>query len=130
LNDGDAISVQVTSNAPCVTVPEVASNVLTMHINIVGINELPDRVLSMQFYPNPTRNDITIKGVFQALGNENVDIELQTILGQKLLQEHVQTYQSQLEHKLHIPASVANGTYLIRLKFKDGSYVQKVVIER
>jgi len=73
----------------------------------------------MRIYPNPTTDFISID--FQNI-RDNGTIEIYNLAGKPIGEQSIESESDDLRVEVnHLPA----GTYIIRLKFDDGTYATK-----
>jgi hypothetical protein len=89
--------------------------------NVVGIDEAS--MQTIQVYPNPASNQISVEHQFPIDGNSSIMIT--NILGELLYSEPVTSSKQtiQVDH-------FENGIYFVTIKSKEGNITQKVIINR
>lgn len=130
LNDGDVVTVSVTSTASCPSPQVVTSNSLTMHIQS-AVGEYGENGHNIHVYPNPAKDNVTITAVFKSITpGSSVTITLQNMIGQLLVADQLAVTHPEFSGRLSLPAWIPAGNYLIRVNYNGQQSVCKIVIER
>lgn len=111
LNNGDRISVTVTSSALCAQPASVSSNSDTIRFIATGITHVNGMDKDMSLYPNPTN------GIFTISVSEKGTLYLYTRTGQTI-------YQIEIPEKtsvVNLPADLAKGVYFGKFISKQGT---------
>ena len=90
-----------------------------------GINEMANNN-SLRVYPNPTTNAFFIEAGLSK--NENVRIEIVDVIGQTVFVSDENAAVGTFKKQIHTE-NFSKGVYFVSFKTKQGSRVQKIVVE-
>ena len=93
---------------------------VTMELEIVtnySVNELSDKTLSFDFYPNPTNDIVNLRFYQDNIGKAN--IVLFNTLGQMVYSEELMVSESLSEHSINIE-NLQKGLYFLKITNADG----------
>lgn len=82
--------------------------------------------------PNPNKGTFTISGTLGTAAtkhDEEVWLELTDMLGQVVYRNKIQSHEGKIEEDV-VPGNVANGMYLMNVRWSDGNRVMHVVVSR
>lgn len=85
-----------------------------------GLEEEQNSQIRIKMGPNPVKDQLHLYSSIHIYGH----FTLFTLLGEKVLQCNVSN-----SSPITVPSSLKTGTYLVRLEWEEGSYVQKIVKE-
>ena len=102
-----------------------ASAIITWKVNSVSINEIRENEISLNAYPNPVVNDLTIDYTISAFAN-NARIEIQDITGKKIKRFAISNKQGQLFIDLK---NYNSGIYFSTLIVNDQNILTKRIIK-
>lgn len=89
-----------------------------------GINHI-ESATSLNLYPNPASDNISIS--FEQDYTENIVIEITTLLGEILYEEHLNNFSGNYKKQLSLQG-YANGIYNIQLRSKDRFVSKKIIV--
>jgi Secretion system C-terminal sorting domain len=109
------------------------SNVLftnTNHSNLF-ITKSPENLHKIKIFPNPVMDDV-VSIQFNELPSGNYTIQLADLLGNRVVQQNATIISAGQTETLHIPGSIAQGFFYIRILDEKNNVVstQKLVVER
>jgi hypothetical protein len=90
------------------------------HYNIVAIEEQVEPGFSLNAYPNPTSDQVTIE--WKAPENSTVLIELYDMLGRKLVEKSLPAAASNVQIDMK---KLAPATYVLKASANDGKMMKK-----
>lgn len=119
LLDGDVYSFSVSDSTGCELIISGGPYVGLP----VGTSEM---IANSDFtiYPNPTKDELTIE--FLNTKENNLTLEIYTILGKKVLQKHVEISSSTSIFHLNLE-NEANGVYFLKIISKNSSLTKQVL---
>ncbi len=113
--DRDSVSCLVTSNGGCVVSTHKWVYITVYELNhqgVAGINNGDGIFIS----PNPSKGRFIIKGSFGSAETDNITLEITNMLGQTVYTSNVGTLQGKINEQVQLPASIANGMYILMLR--------------
>ena len=111
--------VIVTDGAGCSTSDSIYVDIQTR------VEELmPGEFLSV--YPNPARDEITIRG--ELLNTSKIGIEMRNVLGEKIYGHHLEKVGAGFSHKIIIHTAPP-GLYFLSIATEKGEYVRKLIVQ-
>lgn len=119
LLDGDVYSFSVSDSTGCELIISGGPYVGLP----VGTSEM---IANSDFtiYPNPTKDELTIE--FLNTKENNLTLEIYTILGKKVLQKHVEISSSSRIFHLNLE-NEANGVYFLKIISKNSSFTKQIL---
>lgn len=119
LLDGDVYSFSVSDSTGCELIISGGPYVGLP----VGTSEM---IANSDFtiYPNPTKDELTIE--FLDTKQNNLTLEIYTILGRKVLQKHVEISSSSRIFHLNLE-NEANGVYFLKIISKNSSLTKQIL---
>ena len=126
-SSNDEVSCRISGQ--CGDQPVTASVVITVsgdnvtQIKTVGSSEI--RVL-----PNPNKGDFMLKGTLGTPSDQEVTIEITDVLGQTIYSGKLTAKNGELNNRIQLSSSIANGMYLLNLHYGAESKVFHIVIEQ
>lgn len=121
----DSISCMVTSSGLCnlttfgwiyIYCHDLAAN------NITGEH-------SLAILPNPNKGEFTIQGKLAA-GNNKVSLEITDLLGQAVYHNKVQPKNGNINERINLSGTLANGMYLLTVHGEKVNEVFLIVVEQ
>jgi len=97
---------------------------MPLHINTAGINTITDEA-AFRIYPNPACNAITIEK--QNATSLNNTLSIKNVQGREVLRQRLNFASDQSSIDV---SALSNGIYFLSLLNEEGSYMQKIVIQR
>jgi hypothetical protein len=95
--------------------------------SMTGVEENQNNLFSLNAYPNPFKNSISI--CYKLFQRTKVNIEIYNVLQEKVA-DVVNTTQAKGDYKIEFSNGenkLANGVYYIRAMFNDSSVIRKVI---
>jgi hypothetical protein len=107
------------------------TNPLTAHYS-TGIPEAGNDSYSFQIYPNPAKDKVVISADFKyPLTGKSITVEMVDMVGKRIISSgQLAITGNKLVHELPLPASIADGTYLIKLNCNGAHFIKKIVVSR
>lgn len=129
LRAGDHISLRLYSYAPCTKSDAVFSNSIVLKSS-VGVPATAGSTTGLSLYPNPSqgRFNVSLKGWGAGASGEQMRLEIFNALGQIVHRVELAPKQnnSAWETQVQLDASLANGSYLLRLSGAQGGVLGTV----
>ncbi len=106
-------------------------NSVRIHLTNVGVQQVTAAGSDdVKLVPNPNKGAFTIKGALATTGDEEVTIEVTNMLGQVVYTGKVMTQNGNINEKIQLTGSLANGMYLLNLHSGSQNNVFHFVIEQ
>jgi len=129
LSDGDVVECLVTSSGGCAGLQ--GNNMITMHVTSnVGVKQVASVSGDVQLVPNPNKGVFTVKGTLGTTADQEVTLEVTDLLGQVIYTGKVQVHNGEINEKIQLGNSVANGMYILNLSSATENKVFHMVIEQ
>jgi hypothetical protein len=122
LSNGDTISCMVTSDIWCATPSNAVSNRMVVNIKL-GIDDI-DGDSGLKLYPNPNNGSFTV-----VVPADEADIEVMDIVGRTVYAVH-QSHIIGNKIEIVLPASVANGVYVLKMSADGMVYHARFMVSR
>jgi hypothetical protein len=120
ITGGDYISATMYSYYSCATPRLVTSNDIAMDPPL-GIKNTQGWLGNMSLYPNPTSGQLTLSmSIAAAQVGSTLRIEVMSTVGQVVYVQQMTADKTKFSSALTLPASLANGSYMLRI-FADGA---------
>ncbi len=126
--NGDSVSCVVTSSGGCDGV--VGAGSVTVHVSGVGVAQVTSGNSDVKLIPNPNKGTFTVKGNLGITTDEEVTIEVTNLLGQVIYNGKVMTRNGDINEKVALSKSLANGMYMLTLRSENVSKVFHIVVEQ
>ena len=128
LTDGDIVTCAVTSGGQCGG--QTQSGAVTMTVNgNVGV-KVAAAGSAIRVLPNPNKGEFTISGTTGSGTDETVSLVITDMLGQQVYKSNVIARNGQLNERISLGSSVANGMYMLSLRSGTDNEVFHIVIEQ
>ena len=128
LSNNDVVSCQVTAGGACPGM--VGTNSVTVHIIGVGVNPVTISEADIRLIPNPNSGTFTIKGNTGSVTSEEVSLEITDMVGQVIYNSKVMTHNGDINERIQLNNTVANGMYLLNIRTTTGNKVFHIVVEQ
>lgn len=122
----DTVTCTVISNSPCANPDTVVSNLIVMKA-ATGVGQVNGSGNNISIYPNPNNGSFTLVGT---INGNNAVIEVVSMVGQAVYREVIPIGSGNIKQQVNLPASIANGTYLLRLNTNSGTDILRFNIAR
>jgi len=129
LNVDDAVSCYVVNNNPCGTMSATGTFIIP-GLNNVGVKPVVTNVSDIQLIPNPNKGIFTIKGSLGITTDEEVYLEITDMLGQVIYKDKVIARNGDLNEKIQLTNTPANGMYILSLHSGNENKIFHVIIEQ
>lgn len=113
ISDGDTVSVQVRTSGPCGG--QLSFNSIVIDLSTVSVASVQSGSMELTLMPNPTKGTFIVKGDI-ANAVDEATIEVTNMLGQLVYAQKAAVRSGSLEHKVELPATLANGMYLVTVR--------------
>jgi uncharacterized protein YjdB len=128
LHLGDMISVVVTKTNACG--PLAGTDIVVDTFSTVSVKPVVVVSSDIKLVPNPNKGIFTIKGTLGTNVDEEVSIEVTDILGQVIYTEKVTARHGELNEKIQLSNTIANGMYMLNLRSSTENKVFHIVVEQ
>ncbi len=128
-NDYDSISCVVTSSGVC-------ANVGTHGWVFISIAPLASsstqgmKASDIRLMPNPNRGTFTVKGTLGIAKDAEINADITNMLGQVVYEGVLKAKRGELDTKIEMDKSLANGMYILTLRTEEGQKVFHFVMEQ
>ncbi len=131
LYNGQVVTCVLLSNAPCANPPFDTSNALTTTITNVGVVHVNKLRAAIDLQPNPNNGIFFIKSEMLETSSNNAEVTVTDMLGKIVYRNgNLPIVNGKINSKIALDNSLANGLYMLNLKYDDGSRVMRFVIEK
>ena len=128
LNNGDVVSCYVIVNSTCGT-QSVEGSATVISAN-VGVQPVVNGSGDIRLAPNPNKGQFTISGNVGISGESEYTLEITDLLGQVIYKTAVTAHNGELNERVVLDHSVANGMYLLNLRSGNDNRVFHMVVEQ
>jgi hypothetical protein len=130
LTNGEMISCDVTSSNPCVYPRTERSSSITIRVWGVGVKNITTTGNQFELIPNPNKGAFSITGSLSNLSDDQVTITITDLLGQVIYKKTAMATGGNLDEKIVLSNSVANGVYLVSITTGADHEVFHMVLEK
>lgn len=128
LVDGQKVYCAVTSSELCATPGTATSNTIKIREasevrTIGGMNDF-------RLVPNPNKGAFTISGTLKGNADNSITIVMTNMLGQTVYTQLAQTHSGELNERITLSNTLANGMYIVNLTSGEDNVVFHVVLDR
>jgi len=124
----DSVSCVVTSSGGCTGL--TGFNSIRIVTNTTGVNQVVANNSNIQLIPNPNNGNFTIKGSLGTTDDQEVTVEIADMLGQVIYKDKVMAHSGNIDQKIQLSSTIANGMYILSLSSASANNVFHVVIEQ
>ncbi len=128
LNHGDVVSCYVIVNSSCGT-QSVEGNVTVISAN-VGVQPVVSSTEDIRLSPNPNKGQFTLTGKVGTAGESAYTLEITDLLGQVIYKTSVPVHNGELNERVVLDNTLANGMYLLNLRSGNENKVFHMVVEQ
>jgi len=129
LNNSDVVTCQVLSSGGCSG--NLGSGTATIHVRSnVGVQQITSTGGDVQLLPNPNKGIFTVKGTLGTTADEEVSLEVTDLLGQVIYNSKVMVHNGEINEKIQLSNTIANGMYILNLRSDSDNKVFHMVIEQ
>lgn len=126
LEDKDTVSVRITASNPCGEKEVFATVVVDM--SAVGVAGVDVKPMDVRIMPNPNNGTFVIKGSLSSTVTEEVTAEVTNMLGQVVYRDNIKAVRGNIDQRITLDGSLANGIYLLNIKAGDKSQTFYVTV--
>lgn len=127
LSDNDTVACIVLKSGGCPGLSGVGS--VRVHIYGVGVPQVATFASDIKLIPNPNKGTFTVKGTVGS-ADEVVSLEVTNMLGQVIHRSSAQTHNGELNERIELQGTIANGMYILNLRSGSAQQVFHLVIEQ
>ncbi|MES2702488.1 MAG: Ig-like domain-containing protein [Bacteroidota bacterium] len=128
LADEDSVSCRVTSSGPCGGLSSF--NTVIMSVGTVGVGHTTASAMDVKVMPNPSKGEFTVKGFIGITADEEVSLEITNMLGQSIYSGKTLAKGGNVNERIVLDNTLANGMYMLNLRSATGSKVFYLVVEQ
>jgi hypothetical protein len=125
--DKDSVTCQVMSSGPCGGLPSF--NTITLSVSTTGIVRIANNI-DVRVMPNPNKGEFTVKGTLAESNDETVSVEITDMLGQIVYTDNIAPKNGNIDQRIILPKSLANGMYMLSLRTGTEKKVFHIVLEQ
>ena len=122
----DSITCQVTSHGFC---PATGFKWIYISVADVSVKTVTGGG-AITVIPNPNRGEFTIRGTLGSNADQEVALEITDVLGQVVYSSKLEARSGNLNSRIQLSNTIANGMYLLTLHTDAGSEVIHMVVEQ
>lgn len=127
-DNNDVVKCEVTSSGPCGGV--MSSDNVTITVNSVGVINVAAANIDVNVMPNPNKGEFTVKGDLATKDDVEVTLEVVNMLGQTIYSSKVTANHGNINERIRLDNTLANGMYMLNLRSAAGNKVFHVVVEQ
>ncbi len=127
VSSNDTVKCAMTSSITCVTQTLVYSNPIVIYADYLEVSNLISTVGNISLFPNPNHGAFTLSGKIS--GNEEVVFEIFEITGKLVYSGVAKADNGQLNEQLNLKNTLAQGSYLVKVRQGANVAVLHFVIE-
>jgi len=125
-SNNDSVSCEVTGGCEL-----KGFNSVVITVSAEGVQQIiASGSDNIKLAPNPNRGVFTIKGTLATAGDEEVLIEVANMLGQIIYSNKVMAQNGNVNEKIQLDNSLANGMYILNLRSGSQNSVFHFVVEQ
>jgi Secretion system C-terminal sorting domain len=125
-SDGDVISCTVTGICGVVA----GDHKVVIRVGATGTQQVVVTGGDIRVVPNPNKGVFTVRGSLGVAADAEVTLEITDVLGQGVYKGTVLARNGELDEKIQLAGSVANGMYLLNVQSGSEHKVFHIVIEQ
>lgn len=130
LSNDDVICAYAAGNNSCGTSsPAVHCETMTILPN-TGVQQVAGGESDIRVMPNPNTGLFTVKGSTGVAGDQDVALEVTNMLGQVVYSGTASAHNGMLNSQVRLDGSLANGMYLLNVRFGNESKTFHFVVEQ
>ncbi|MCW3122007.1 MAG: hypothetical protein JWQ38_1499 [Flavipsychrobacter sp.] len=126
-SNNDTVIAVVTSSSVC---HETASKYVVIKVGNTGVNNANATGADINVIPNPNKGEFTIKGTLGITNDQEVSLEITDMLGQVVYKNKVLVKNGNIEERVSLDNTLANGMYLLNVRADATLRVFHIVVER
>jgi hypothetical protein len=108
---------ELTSSSPCATAHTVASNLWSINIKGLGVQQVKSSLSSLTLFPNPTTGSFTIT----AEASEEVLFEVLDMPGKVVYKGAAMPQQGLIKQQVTLGNDIAPGQYILKVQTQNGT---------
>jgi hypothetical protein len=128
LKNLDTVSVRITTSGPCGNKDVFATLVINMAN--VGVATVPASAMNVRVVPNPSNGTFVINGSVGHNMNGVVTAEVVNLLGQVVYTGNARVQNGEINHRVSLDNSLANGAYMLRITNGINTEVIHITVSR
>jgi hypothetical protein len=128
VTNNDVVSCFITVNSSCGTQTALAT--VTVISANVGVQPVVTLSGDIRLVPNPNKGQFTITGKLSTSDNQDLVMEITDMLGQVVYKANVTAANGDLNERVVLDRSLANGMYILNLRSGSESKVFHMVMEQ
>ncbi len=129
LVNGDAVTCTVINHSICGTLTGSHTIIVTGSTN-VGVKPVVTAGGNISLAPNPNQGEFTVKGTLGTIADAEVTLEVTDMIGQVVYKTKVMTHNGEINTRIQLDHSIANGMYILNLSSGAENHVFHVVVEQ
>jgi hypothetical protein len=127
----DTVYCIITGFPPCdTTLHTDTSNLVTIYGGYLGVNPITSPANGLTIFPNPNNGGFTINGMVTETPGNTVDLEITDVLGNIVYSGKAPAQNGVVHQQITLDNSLANGTYMLRVRSGADNEVFHFVISR
>ena len=126
-NDNDVVTCEAISSGTCSGY--VVDNSVNLKVSPLAINTAVVSGSDIRLLPNPSNGVFSVKGMLVE-GNQDAVIEITDILGQVVYKQAVTATNGNIDQKISLISTLANGMYMLNLRSGNENKTFHFMIEK
>jgi hypothetical protein len=126
LSNGDSITCKVVGTAPC---GEQTFNSVVMQVK-TDVRQLSATIGNVRLVPNPNNGEFVLSGTLSTIEDDQVFVEVTNMLGQSVYTGKFIAKGGNINEKLQLSHTLANGMYMLNLRTASQMEVIHFVLEQ
>ena len=123
----DSVSCMVTGSGSC---RYMSFNSVIIHILETGLEQIAPGITDIRLLPNPNSGQFTLKGSLALKEDTKIALEITDMLGQSVYNASTMSHNGSLNEQIQLSSELANGMYLLNVRYGSERKVFHFVLER
>jgi hypothetical protein len=124
----DSVSCRVTNSGTCAGITTFNWAIIREYPE--GVQPVTIQSSDIKLLPNPNSGTFTVKGFWAVPDNADATLEITDMLGHVVYTNNAKTLQGQMNERVFLGNTLANGVYMLTIRRSDEYKVFRFVIEQ
>jgi hypothetical protein len=126
--NNDEVTCEVTSNGACLST--MGYKTVVMKVSTVGVASVGTAISDIKLLPNPNKGDFMIRGTIGVADDKELSVEVADMLGQIVYRGTIMARGGNVNEKIQISNTLANGMYLLNLRSETETKVFHFILQQ
>jgi hypothetical protein len=126
--NNDEVTCEVTSHGACPSM--MGSKSVVMKVSTTGVASVGNNAMDIRLMPNPNKGDFIIRGTVTATEDKELDVDVTDMLGQVVYRGKVQVRNGNVNERIQVSNTLANGMYILNLRSEAGNTAFHFVMQQ